>query len=230
MQPQDLQFPSQTGTLGAVQNRVLRNTYLMLALTMIPTLIGAMVGMQFNFGFMRSSPIISFVVMLAAFYGMIFLIEKNRDSGVGVALLLAFTGMMGFLLAALLQSAFALANGAQIVAMAAAGTGATFFGLAAVATVTKRDFSFMGKFLMVGVIVAMVAIVANLFLQMPALALTISAVVVLLSAMIILYTLSGIIHGGETNYVSATLSLYISIYNIFTSLIQILMALTGERD
>jgi FtsH-binding integral membrane protein len=147
-----------------------------------------------------------------------------------VALLLAFTGMMGFLLAALLQSAFALANGAQIVAMAAGGTGATFFGLAAVATVTKRDFSFMGKFLMVGVIIALVAIVANLFLQMPALALTIAAVVVLLSAMIILYTLSGIIHGGETNYVSATLSIYISIYNIFSGLVQILMALTGDRD
>lgn len=230
MQPQDIQYSGQVGTLGAVQNRVLRNTYLMLALTMVPTLIGAAVGMQFNFGFMRSSPIISFVVILAAFYGMIFLIEKNRDSGLGVALLLAFTGMMGFLLAALLQSAFALANGAQIVALAAGGTGATFFALAAVATITKRDFSFMSKFLLVGVIVAMVAIVANLFLQMPALSLTIAAVVVLLSAMIILYTLSGIIHGGETNYVSATLSLYISIYNIFTSLIQLLMALMGERD
>jgi FtsH-binding integral membrane protein len=102
--------------------------------------------------------------------------------------------------------------------------------MAAIATVTKRDFSFLNKFLMVGVIVAMIAIVANLFLQMPALSLTISAVVVLLSTMLILYTLSGIINGGETNYVSATLSLYISIYNIFSSLVQLLMAFTGNRD
>jgi FtsH-binding integral membrane protein len=147
-----------------------------------------------------------------------------------VALLLAFTFMMGLLLAPLLQTALGLSNGGQIIAMAAAGTGVAFFGMAAIATVTKRDFSFLGKFLMVGVIVAMIAIVANLFLQMPALSLTISAVVVLLSTMLILYTLSGIINGGETNYVSATLSLYISIYNIFSSLVQLLMAFTGNRD
>jgi FtsH-binding integral membrane protein len=138
--------------------------------------------------------------------------------------------MMGLLLAPLLQVALGLSNGGQIIGLSAAGTGASFFGMAAVATVTKRDFSFMGKFLMIGVIVAMVAIVANVFLQMPVLSLTISAVVVLLSSMLILYTISGIIHGGETNYVSATLSLYINIYNIFSSLVQILMSLTGNRD
>jgi modulator of FtsH protease len=229
MQPQ-VQLPIQTGELSVTQNRVLRNTYLLLSLTMIPTVIGALIGMQMNFGIMRSNPIMSFIVILAVFYGMVFAIEKNRDSGLGVVLLLAFTFMMGFLLAPLLQVALGLSNGGQIIAMAAAGTGAAFFGMAGVATVTRRDFSFMGKFLMVGVIVAMVAIVANVFLQMPVLSLTISAVVILLSAMIILYTVSGIIHGGETNYVSATLSLYISIYNIFSSLIQILMAFTGNRE
>jgi FtsH-binding integral membrane protein len=229
MQPQ-LQIPVQTGALSVSQNRVLRNTYLMLSLTMIPTLIGAMIGMQLNFGIMRSNPIMSFMVILAVFYGMVFAIEKNKDSGLGVALLLGFTFMMGLLLAPLLQVALGLANGGQIIAMAAAGTGVAFFGMAGVATVTRRDFSFMGKFLMVGVIVAMIAIVANVFLQMPALSLTISAVVIMLSTMIILYTLSGIIHGGETNYVSATLTLYISIYNIFSSLVQLLMAFTGNRD
>ena len=229
MQP-ELRIPAQAGALSVTQNRVLRNTYLMLSLTMIPTLIGALIGMQLNFGIMRTNPIMSFVVILAVFYGMVFAIEKNKDSGLGVALLLAFTFMMGLLLAPLLQTALGLSNGGQIIAMAAAGTGVAFFGMAAIATVTKRDFSFLGKFLMVGVIVAMIAIVANLFLQMPALSLTISAVVVLLSTMLILYTLSGIINGGETNYVSATLSLYISIYNIFSSLVQLLMAFTGNRD
>jgi FtsH-binding integral membrane protein len=229
MQPQ-IRIPAQAGELSVTQNRVLRNTYLMLSLTMIPTLIGALIGMQLNFGIMRTNPIMSFVVILAVFYGMVFAIEKNKDSGLGVALLLAFTFMMGLLLAPLLQTALGLSNGGQIIAMAAAGTGVAFFGMAAIATVTKRDFSFLGKFLMVGVIVAMIAIVANLFLQMPALSLTISAVVVLLSTMLILYTLSGIINGGETNYVSATLSLYISIYNIFSSLVQLLMAFTGNRD
>ena len=229
MQP-ELQIPAQAGALSVTQNRVLRNTYLMLSLTMIPTLIGALIGLQLNFGIMRTNPIMSFVVIMAVFYGMVFAIEKNKDSGLGVALLLAFTFMMGLLLAPLLQTALGLSNGGQIIAMAAAGTGASFFGMAAIATVTKRDFSFLNKFLMVGVIVAMIAIVANLFLQMPALSLTISAVVVLLSTMLILYTLSGIINGGETNYVSATLSLYISIYNIFSSLVQLLMAFTGNRD
>lgn len=229
MQP-ELRIPAQAGELSVSQNRVLRNTYLMLSLTMIPTLIGAMIGMQLNFGIMRTNPIMSFIVIMAVFYGMVFAIEKNKDSGLGVALLLGFTFMMGLLLAPLLQVALGLRNGGQIIAMAAAGTGVAFFSMAAIATVTKRDFSFMGKFLMVGVIVAMIAIVANVFLQMPVLSLTISAVVVLLSTMLILYTLSGIITGGETNYVSATLSLYISIYNIFSSLVQLLMAFTGDRD
>lgn len=229
MQP-ELRIPAQTGELSVSQNRVLRNTYLMLSLTMIPTLIGAMIGMQLNFGIMRTNPIMSFVVIMAVFYGMVFAIEKNKDSGLGVALLLGFTFLMGLLLAPLLQVALGLSNGGQIIAMAAAGTGVSFFSMAAIATVTKRDFSSMGKFLMVGVIVVMIAVVANVFLQMPVLSLTISAVVVLLSTMLILYTLSGIIHGGETNYVSATLSLYISIYNIFSSLVQLLMAFTGNRD
>ncbi|MCA3070756.1 MAG: Bax inhibitor-1/YccA family protein [Rhodocyclaceae bacterium] len=229
MQP-ELRIPAQAGELSVSQNRVLRNTYMLLSLTMIPTLIGAMIGMQLDFGIMRTNPIMSFVVILAVFYGMVFAIEKNKDSGLGVALLLGFTFMLGLLLAPLLQSALGLSNGGQIIAMAAAGTGVSFFSMAAIATVTKRDFSFMGKFLMVGVIVAMIAIVANVFLQMPVLSLTISAVVVLLSTMLILYTLSGIIHGGETNYVSATLSLYISIYNIFSGLVQLLMAFTGNRD
>ncbi|MEI6320489.1 MAG: Bax inhibitor-1/YccA family protein [Pseudomonadota bacterium] len=229
MQP-ELRIPAQTGELSVSQNRVLRNTYLMLSLTMIPTLIGAMIGMQLNFGIMRTNPIMSFVVIMAVFYGMVFAIEKNKDSGLGVALLLGFTFLMGLLLAPLLQVALGLSNGGQIIAMAAAGTGVSFFSMAAIATVTKRDFSSMGKFLMVGVIVMMIAVVANVFLQMPVLSLTISAVVVLLSTMLILYTLSGIIHGGETNYVSATLSLYISIYNIFSSLVQLLMAFTGDRD
>jgi len=137
MQP-ELRIPAQTGELSVSQNRVLRNTYLMLSLTMIPTLIGAMICMQLNFGIMRTNPIMSFVVIMAVFYGMVFAIEKNKDSGLGVALLLGFTFLMGLLLAPLLQVALGLSNGGQIIAMAAAGTGVSFFSMAAIATVTKR--------------------------------------------------------------------------------------------
>ena len=168
--------------------------------------------------------------MLAIFYGWIFAIERNKDSALGVGLLLGFTLFMGLLLGPILQVALGLSNGGQLVALAAGGTAATFFGLAAVATTTKRDFSFLGNFLMVGVIVLMLAVVANIFLASPLLHLVLCGAFILISSMLILYQLSAIVNGGETNYVSATLTLYISIYNIFTSLLQILMAVSGNRD
>ena len=230
--PNQNSFGTQVGSeqLVVQQQRVLRNTYLLLALSLIPTGIGALIGVNLNFGFMRASPIISSIVLLAVIYGMFFAIEKNRDSGLGVALLLALTLFLGILLGPILQMAIGLRNGGQLVALAAGGTAAVFFAMAGIATVSKRDFGFMTNFLMVGGIVIMLAVVANIFFQSPVMSLAICGAFVLFSSAMILWQVSQIVRGGETNYVSATLTLYMGIYNLFTSLLQLLMALTGNRD
>jgi modulator of FtsH protease len=212
------------------QQRVLRNTYLLLALSLIPTGIGAVLGINLNFGFMRASPMMSSIVLLAVIYGMFFAIEKNRDSGLGVALLLGLTLLLGVLLGPVLQVALGLRNGGQLVALAAGGTAAVFFAMAGIATVTRRDFGFMTNFLAVGGVVIMLFVLANIFFASPVLQLTICAAFVLFSSAMILWQVSAIVQGGERNYVSATLTLYMSIYNLFTSLLQLLMALTGSRD
>ena len=232
MQP-DLQtvYASGSQDVAAQQNTVLRNTYLLLAVSLIPTVIGAAVGTNFvNFSIMRSSPIMSMIVMLAAFYGWIFMIEKNRNSVLGVGLLLGFTAFMGLMLAPLLQSILSLRNGGQLVMMAAGGTAAVFFVLSGIASSTKRDFSFLNKFMMVGFVVIMLAVVAQIFLQSPVMQLVLCGAFIIFSSALILWQINAIVRGGETNYVSATLSLYISLYNIFTSLLQILGLTSGDRD
>lgn len=229
MQPQFQNVGSSSQVL-VLQNRVLRNTYLLLALTLVPTVIGAMLGVQMKFTFFAGSPMISFLVFLGVAFAFMWGIERNKNSGLGVALLLGFTFFMGLMLSRILQVALGLSNGGTLIAMAGVGTSAIFFTLAGIATVTKKDFSFMGKFLFVGVIVLLLAMVANIFFQIPALALTISAVAVLLFSAYILYDVSRIVTGGETNYVSATLALYLDVYNVFVSLLHLLMAFGGERD
>jgi len=216
--------------LALQQNRVLRNTYMLLSLSMVPTVLGALLGVQMNFSFMAGSPFISFMLFLGIAFGFMWAIEKNKDSGVGVALLLGFTFFMGLMLSRILQVALGFSNGGSMIALAAGGTGAIFFTMATVATVSKRDFSGMGKFLFVGMIVVLLAAVANIFFQIPALSLTIAAAVVLIFSAYILYDISRIVQGGETNYVSATLAVYLDIYNVFVSLLQLIMAFTGERD
>ncbi len=223
-------MPVGSEQLAAQQHKVLRNTYLLLALTLIPTGVGAMFGITLDFGFMRASPIVSSLVLLAGIYGMFFAIEKNRDSGLGVALLLALTLFLGILLGPLLQVALGLRNGGQLVALAAGGTAAVFFTMAGIATVTRKDFGFMTNFLAVGGIVIMLAVVANIFFASPLMYLTICGAFVLFSSALILWQVSRIVNGGETNYISATLTLYMGIYNLFTSLLQLLMAFTGNRD
>lgn len=213
----------------SAEQRVLRNTYLLLALSMIPTGIGAMIGVNLDFAFMRASPMLSSIGMLVVIYGMFFAIEKNRDSIIGVGLLLALTLLLGIMLGPVLQMTLGLRNGGQLVALAAGGTAAVFFGMAGIASVTRKDFGFMGNFLAVGSIVVMLAVVANIFFASPVLHLTICAVFVLLSSAMILWQVSQIIHGGETNYISATLTLYVSIYNLFSSLLQLLTGL-GSSD
>jgi FtsH-binding integral membrane protein len=224
------QVLTQSGSLALGQNKVLRNTYMMLALTMIPTIIGAFIGTSINFSFMAQHPIMGALLMFGAMMGLMFAVTAFRDSVWGIVALLGFTLVAGVFLGPILQVALHLKNGAQLIGMAAGGTGIIFFSLATIATVTKKDFSFMGKFLFIGLILLIVASLANIFFQIPALSLTISAIAVLIFSAYILYDVSQIVHGGETNYVMATLSLYMNIYNLFINLLSLLMAFSGERD
>jgi modulator of FtsH protease len=196
---------------------------------MVPTIIGAFVGMAYA-GVMVAHPIITFVVMLASVIGLQFGIAANRNSGVGIALLFLMTGLLGAFLGPLLNYALQMRNGMQLVGYAAAGTGIIFFAMGAIATTTKRDFGFMGKFLFVGMIALLIAMVANIFLQIPALALTISTLVIVVFSLFLLYDLNRIVRGGETNYIMATTGVYMSLFNIFANLLQLLLALGGEKD
>jgi modulator of FtsH protease len=216
--------------LALQQNRVLRNTYMLLGLSMLPTVAGALVGIQLNFSFLAGSPFIAFMLFLGIAFGFMWGIEKNKDSGIGVALLLGFTFFMGLMLSRILQVALGFSNGGSMIAMAAGGTGAIFMTMAGIAATSKRDFSNMGKFLFVGMIIVLLAAVANIFFQIPALSLTIAAAVVGIFSAYILYDISRIVQGGETNYVTATLAVYLDIYNVFVGLLQLIMAFTGNRD
>jgi modulator of FtsH protease len=218
-----------SGQQALAQNQVLRNTYLLLALTMVPTVIGALIGMRTGAVIMQH-PILSSLLMIGGVIGLQFAIAANRNSGLGVALLLAMTLLLGWWIGPLLTLALALKNGPQLVGLAAGGTGVIFFVMAGIATTTRRDFSFMGKFLFVGMIVLLLAMIANMFLQIPALALTISSLVVVVFSLFLLHDVSRIVNGGETNYVMATTGVYLSLINIFANLLQLLMALSGDRD
>jgi len=212
------------------QNRVLRNTYALLAVSMVPTVLGALLGIQMNFSFMAGSPFIAFMLFLGIAWGFMWGIERTKNSGMGVVLLLAFTFFMGLMLSRILQVALGFNNGGSLIAMAAGGTGTIFVVLASVAATTKRDFSGLGKFLFAGTILVLVAMLANIFLQIPALSLALSALMVAIFSAYILYDINRIVQGGEDNYISATLSVYLDIYNVFVSLLHLLMAFTGERD
>jgi modulator of FtsH protease len=236
MQPELQPVPSNKNTSGifgtaisAESQKVLRNTYLLLALTMVPTIIGAFLGMA-TASVLIQNPIISTLVMLAAVIGLQFAIAANRNSMLGVAFLLLMTGLLGWFLGPLLTYTLALKNGAQLIGYAAGGTAVVFLVMGAIATTTKRDFSFMGKFLFVGMIALLVAMIANMFLQIPALALTISTLVIVVFSLFLLHDLSRIVTGGETNYIMATTGVYLSLFNIFANLLQILGIFGGSRD
>ena len=215
---------------GAEQHRVLRNTYWLLALSMVPTVLGAMIGVKLKFAFLQGSPFIGALLFLGIAFGFFYAIEKYKNSGIGVALLLGFTFFMGLMLSRLLQVALGFSNGGTLIATAGGGTAGIFVTMATIATVSKRDFSKMGKFLFAGVIVLLLASLANVFFQAPALTLAISAAVVLVFSLYLLFDVSNIVRGGETNYVSATLAVYLDVYNIFSGLLQLLMAFFGDRD
>ena len=211
-------------------NKVLRNTYALLGVSLFPTVIGALMGMSMSWGFAASSPILFMIMTLGGIFGMFFLIQKNKNSSLGVVFLLGLTFLLGLMLGPILQVAFSLSNGGQIVSLAAGGTGAIFLVLAGIAQTSKRDFSFMGKFLIIGLIMLILASLANMFFQVPAASLAISAIAVMIFSGFILYDVNRIVRGGETNYIMATLALYMNIYNLFVNLLHLLMALMGNRD
>jgi modulator of FtsH protease len=224
-------FGAGGGVLGAAaRNRVLRNTYALLALSMVPTVLGAWIGVSTGFSFFAGSPFIGLIVFMAVAFGFFFAIERFKNSAIGVGLLLAFTFFMGLMLSRLVGHVLGMSNGASLVMTAFGGTAGIFAVMATIATVSKRDFSGMSKWLLVGFLVILVAGIANIWLQMPALTLTISALAVLIFSAFILFDLQRVINGGETNYVTATLSVYLSVYNVFSNLLAILGIVGGDRD
>lgn len=221
-----------SGTAGAlaVRNRVLRNTYWLLALSMIPTILGAWIGVVTGFSLMARNPLIGFVIFMAVAFGFFYAIERFKNSGVGVALLLGFTFFMGLMLSRLIGMILGFSNGASLIMTAFGGTAVIFGVMATVATVSKRDFSSLGKWLFMGVLVLIVASVANIWLQLPAMMLTISVLAIAIFSAYILFDVQRIVNGGETNYVTATLAIYLDVYNIFTNLLAILGIFGGSRD
>ena len=213
---------SQTQSAGLSTNKVLRNTYSLLSMTLLFSALTAGTSMALNL------PHPGIILTLAGYFGLLFATAKFRNSSMGLVFVFALTGFMGYTLGPILNSYLGMANGGQIVMTAMAMTGAIFLGLSGYALVTRKDFSFMGSFLMVGIIVGFLAGLAAVFFSMPALSLTVSAVFVLLMSGLILYETSNIIHGGETNYIMATASLFLSILNIFSSLLHLLGALGGD--
>ena len=227
MKPLDVVYGS---AAAGDRQRVLRNTYALLALSMLPTVLGAWLGVVMGFSFFAGSPFIGLMVFMGVAFGFFFAIEKFKNSGLGVLLLLGFTFFMGLMLSRMLGHVLGLSNGASLIATAFGGTALVFGGMATLASTMKRDVSSLGKWLFVGLAVMIVAAVANIWLQMPALYLALSAMGVVIFSAFILYDLKRIIDGGETNYVTATLSVYLSVYNLFSSLLHLLTALGGGDD
>ncbi len=211
-----------------IRNQVLKSTYLLLALSMIPTAIGALFGINMSFMFLARSPIMGSIILIGAMYFMMFMVEKNKYSFVGVVWLMLFTFMMGLLLGPLLQYALRVPNGSSLILIAALLTSAVFFVMSAIAFKVKKEMTFLNNFLAVGSVVLFIAIIANIFLRIPAFYLMICGAFVIFSSLMILWQLNQLVRGGETNYISATLTLYISIYNLFTSLLQIILAFSGN--
>ena len=218
-----------SGALAAQRNRVLRNTYWLLALSMVPTVLGAWIGVQT--GFMQGLGAgMSAIVFLVGAFGFMFAIEKFKNSAAGVPLLLGFTFFMGLMLSRLLASVLGLANGGSLIMLAFGGTGAIFLGMATLSSVIKRDLSNMGKFLFIGMIMLLVAMIANIFIQSSALMITLSVLAIGIFSAFILHDLKQVQDGVQTNYISATLGVYLSLYNVFSNLLALLGIFGGERD
>ena len=207
-----------SGALTGERNRVLRNTYWLLALSMVPTVLGAWIGMALGINKILT-PGIGLIVFLVGAFGFMFAIEKNKNSAAGVPILLAFTFFMGVMLSRMLAVVLGMGNGASLIMMSFAGTGAIFLGMATLSTIVKRDLSNMAKFMFIGAILVLVAGIANFFIQSGALMITLAVLIIGIFSFFILYDLKRVRDGEETNYITATLGVYLSIYNIFQSLL-----------
>ena len=217
-----------SATAVAQRNRVLRNTYWLLALSMIPTVLGAWIGLVSGFNNVLT-PGIGLIVFMVGAYGFIFAIEKKKNSAAGVPLLLGFTFFMGLMLSRMLAVVLGMNNGTGLVMTAFTGTAAIFGGMALLSTMIKRDLSSMGKWLFIGAIMLVVAMLANFFIQSSALMLTLSVLAIGIFSAFILYDLKRVRDGEEDNYISATLGVYLSLYNVFQSLVAVL-GLTSSSD
>ena len=223
MSSQIMQTAGRAQASTIATNAVLRNTYLLLSMTLMFSAVTAGLSMAFNL------PHPGLLLTLVGYFGLLFATAKFRNSGLGLVFVFALTGFLGYTLGPILNSYMALANGPQVVTTAMAGTGVIFIGLSGYALVSRKDFSFMGGFLMVGILVAFLAGLGAAVFDMSALSLAVSAMFVLLMSGLILYETSNIIHGGETNYIMATVTLFVSIFNLFTSLLHLLGAFGGQE-
>jgi len=212
---------AQTAVLAT--NKVIRNTYTLLSMTLLFSALTAGLSMALNL------PHPGLLLTLAGYFGLLFATTRFRNSSLGLAFVFALTGFMGYTLGPILNAYLALPNGGQIVMTAMGGTGVIFLGLSGYALTTRKDFSFMGGFLMVGILVAFMAGLGAVFFEMPGLSLAVSSMFVLLMAGLILYETSNIIHGGETNYIMATVTLFVAIFNLFTSLLHLLGAFNSNE-
>ena len=220
-----------SSTLALAQNRVLRNTYWLLALSMLPTILGAWLGVQLKFSLIGSAhPALGFMLFLAIAFGFFFGIEKTKNSPMGVALLLGFTFFMGLMLSRLLTFVLGFGNGAQLIGLAFGGTAVVFVAMASIASTTKRDLSGMGKFLFIGAVMLLLAMFANIFLQLPGLMIATSIIAIGIFSAFMLYDVNRVVTGGETNYITATLAIYLDIYNVFTNLLALLGITGGSSD
>jgi modulator of FtsH protease len=216
---------------GIEQHRVLRNTYWLLALSLLPTVLGAWIGVSTGvMQFMLHSPGLSAILFLVGAYALMAGIHATRNSSTGVFLLLGFTFFMGLMLSNLIGFALGFRNGAGLIMTAFGGTAGVFFGMATLATVVKRDLSGLARFLMVGAIIVVVAALINAFVQSTAAMLAISVAVMVIFSLFIMIDIKRVLDGGETNYVMATLAIYLDLYNVFQSMLMLLTSLGGERD
>src|SRR5690348_1989972 len=231
MQPENPLIQSRTiATPALARNRVLRNTYLLLGISMLPTVLGAWLGLQLKFSLIGAAhPAIGFMLFLAIAFGFMFAIEKTKNSAAGVAVLLGFTFFMGLMLSRMLGLVLGLANGASLIALAFGGTGVIFASMAAIGTVTKRDLSGLSKFLFIGVVLLVIAGFANIFLQIPAMMVATSMIAIAIFSAFMVVDVNRIVKGGETNYISATLMLYLDLYNVFVNLLALLGVLGGNN-
>jgi modulator of FtsH protease len=223
-----LQKTYDTSAIQATRHRVMRNTYWLLALSMIPTVLGAFIGVQTRMPIMSGA--FGLILFLAVAFGFIFAIEKTKNSAAGVPVLLGFTFFMGLMLTPLLRYTLGFTNGGALIMGAFGGTAVVFAAMATVATVSKRDFSGMGSWLFAGTIVLILASVANIFLHLAALHLVVLVLAMGIFSAWLIFDVQRVINGGETNYISATLVIYLDLYNIFTALLQLLGIGFGNRD